>query len=703
MNQQKEVQSLHGWQVTDMTIREDETCYSQQSVSLLPQNGSQQEQINADQFLSDVSTISEHMTPDISNVSNNNAFQDRFENIFYTVADNKDKNKLCILFATKELFSSFLSNFQKGFQSQESENGVKTFKFHVQKQKCTVTSHDEDSGITVKGQGYKLWRQTGFIKLATKLYHQYVMETNESLGINEQPTSLPLPAHASTPCINRHMDGTSLISTQSIHSTGSPLAEIMKSQAEMKSQTASLMEMVINLQEQIQQINATHREHVHVQQYDAGGTEDPYSSTTEDMVHMDIAGENTRRATVTVPGAMPYNEAVKSTPVTENVAPQQSQLGTNHNKEAQRSQNEQSNRQNAGSRNVIGTNSTTGNTQTNQSQNKNKTLLIGDSLLSAVNRKGLKNNVHCAPFPGATIDIINKNISMYNLTQFKNVIIYCGGNDSATPDKMEHFKKGYETLLKFIKTKNAECMVYMCNSCPRGHTDTTRVNNEIKSLAEAHGASYVDANSAFYDYNNELRTKFYKPRDWIHLSNSGTKRLLGTINSLLPIVENFKFCVYQQVSENKPEISNSYKHGKPRYHGQHRREQQNQREPDTTLHNGRSQRVMQHNRDTISSYGGQRRSADPYPDNDNNHYQYRSTSQDTYQHEYYGRNENYGHNYARNENYGQYYDQNSHQQVERCMKCGLTNHTTIDCHHKGQLLCYACNNYGHKDSICWNK
>ena len=168
-------------------------------------------------------------------------------------------------------------------------------------------------------------------------------------------------------------------------------------------------------------------------------------------------------------------------------------------------------------------------------------------------------------------------------------------------------------------------------------------------------------------------------------------------------METFKFCVYQQVSKNKPEISNSYKNGKPRYHGQHRREQQNRREPDTTLQNGRSQHVMQHNRDTTSSYGGQRRSTDPYPDNDNNHYQYRSTSQNTYQHIYYGINENYGHNYARNENYGQHYDKNSHQQVKRCMKCGLTNHTTIDCHHKGQLLCYACNYYGHKDSICWNK
>ena len=64
------------------------------------------------------------------------------------------------------------------------------------------------------------------------------------------------------------------------------------------------MEIVINPQEQIQQINASDREHSHVQQYDAGGTEDPYSSTTQDMVLIDIEGENTRQTTVTVPVAM---------------------------------------------------------------------------------------------------------------------------------------------------------------------------------------------------------------------------------------------------------------------------------------------------------------------------------------------------------------------------------------------------------------
>ena len=339
-------------------------------------------------------------------------------------------------------------------------------------------------------------------------------------------------------------------------------------------------------------------------------------------------------------------------------------------------------------------------TERNQAAtNENTTLLIGDSLLSAVNRKGLKNNVHCAPFPGATIDVINRNITMYDLTQFKNVIIYCGGNDSARSNNMEHFKKGYDTLLNHIKNINPGCKVYVCSSCPRGDTDTTDINKLIKSVAAEHGATFVDTYSPFYDYNNELRTKFYKPRDWIHLSNSGTKRLLGTINSVLPIVENFKYCAYPQDSENMADKSNSNTDRQTRYHGKQPRRQQGRRAPNVTSQSGGTQQTTRHNQDTSASYAGRHRSADHHHDNYDCRYHHRD-SQDTYQHEQY---ENYGISYDRNQNYGNHYDTNTYKHVERCMKCGLTNHTTGDCHHTRQLLCYSCNYYGHKDSICWNK
>ena len=68
--------------------------------------------------------------------------------------------------------------------------------------------------------------------------------------------------------------------------------------------------------------------------------------------------------------------------------------------------------------------------QQNQSQSSSnasaKTLLTGDSLLSSVNKKGLRNNVHCQPFPGATVSTIVDKIDLFDLSKFRNIVIYVG-------------------------------------------------------------------------------------------------------------------------------------------------------------------------------------------------------------------------------------------------------------------------------------
>ena len=91
----------------------------------------------------------------------------------------------------------------------------------------------------------------------------------------------------------------------------------------------------------------------------------------------------------------------------------------------------------------------------NSDQNK-KTLLIGDSLLSGVNGKGLKSYGHCQPIPGARINKVKEKISMYDLSQFKHIIIYCGGYDSAESENSDSFRKAYEFLLQYIRSKNSD-------------------------------------------------------------------------------------------------------------------------------------------------------------------------------------------------------------------------------------------------------
>ena len=106
-----------------------------------------------------------------------------------------------------------------------------------------------------------------------------------------------------------------------------------------------------------------------------------------------------------------------------------------------------------------------------------------------------------------------------------------------------------EKLFLLIKKKNPAINIYLRSICPRGDTDVDNVNDVIKELSEIHNCVYVDINKTFYNKYDQLKSHFYKPRDNIHLSPSGTRGLLGCINQHIDIAESFKLCAYTKQSQ----------------------------------------------------------------------------------------------------------------------------------------------------------
>ena len=86
---------------------------------------------------------------------------------------------------------------------------------------------------------------------------------------------------------------------------------------------------------------------------------------------------------------------------------------------------------------------------------------------------------------------------------------------------------------------NNSCHIVLCNSCP---TDTTEVNEAILRLSEQYGISLIDLYKAFHDKDGNVIMRYYN-RGIIHLSSSGVKRLVGTINNELSVVCDFESCV----------------------------------------------------------------------------------------------------------------------------------------------------------------
>ena len=67
-----------------------------------------------------------------------------------------------------------------------------------------------------------------------------------------------------------------------------------------------------------------------------------------------------------------------------------------------------------------------------QIHKNSRTLLIGDSINSGVNKKGLAKNMDCVPIICGTIDSITNKLEIFDISKFDNVIITVGGNDASS-------------------------------------------------------------------------------------------------------------------------------------------------------------------------------------------------------------------------------------------------------------------------------
>ena len=182
----------------------------------------------------------------------------------------------------------------------------------------------------------------------------------------------------------------------------------------------------------------------------------------------------------------------------------------------------------------------------NTTPRHNRTLIIGDSILKGINIRGLKNGIKICTRSGAKISDIWEEISVYDLKSFSNIIICVGGNDCSSKVSIKTFEESYDQLIGFIKSANKNCTIYLSKIVPRGDTDVAEFNNSIQRLSDhwtVHQVKCIDGTSDLFFGQNGLPSPRYYTQDGIHLSNSGTKRLLDAFNRHVDMVSDHPMCV----------------------------------------------------------------------------------------------------------------------------------------------------------------
>ena len=551
-------------------------------------------------------------------VSNGSAIEkerhviDNFNGILYHVIPTY--NQINILFSTKGLYNQFVNSLDKELHSRSPNKDSPIYQTHLQGKKCVITCKKSDSSIVVTGPGNSIWRETTFIRLSLRLFKIFASE-NEA----QQPDKI----HSSTPVESRHQPHKMLPLSPIDFGKSLSHCEIQSSQPTMTDinrQLNNLCEITKNLQGQINKINEVMCQLIQkaedVQKAETIKDHLSVESSMDNHSNPITINEDVNDSKI-VPGNMSYSQALNNKqlpPIQTRNNQRKSPCDTDTNLNNKPQQKTGKSTKNSPPKsNKIGT---------SQKQSTPQTLIIGDSILSGVNQKGLRNKVECQPVSGASVDSLLEKIKIYDLKIFQNIIIYVSGNDASQNIDIEYIEEKYEQLVCLIKDKNPTINIYLCSICPRGDTCVDDINEVIKRQSAIHGGTFIDINKTFYNKNNQLKSHFYKPRDNIHLSSSGTRGLLGCINQHIDIVESFKHCAYYGPSAKID--SAAYP----------RRNESRLSAPSSNNHHGRG---VQH-----------------------------------------------------------------HNNVERCFKCGLTNHKTYQCGHKKQLQCYICKFYGHKDSVCWN-
>lgn len=202
------------------------------------------------------------------------------------------------------------------------------------------------------------------------------------------------------------------------------------------------------------------------------------------------------------------------------------------------------------------------------------TLVIGDSMIKDIHENGLdKTKVKC--IRGARISTIEEQVLKENPKDYETVIIHVGTNDCSNNKDAENAAKCYDHMIKSVREAAPDTNVLISTVCPR--TDNTahqarveNLNADIKTIGNKYSCQIVDNDACMKMKNDEADCSSLN-RSGLHLSKSGTRKLLRNINTSCSIIKKSQkstsdTSVSQRLPKNSTNANNSIHRGGSRQH-----------------------------------------------------------------------------------------------------------------------------------------
>ncbi|CAC5363367.1 unnamed protein product [Mytilus coruscus] len=174
------------------------------------------------------------------------------------------------------------------------------------------------------------------------------------------------------------------------------------------------------------------------------------------------------------------------------------------------------------------------NFQTFPDDRKDKTLIIGSSIIKGIDASKIGKDVDIRTNRGATVPILTEKIRKSNIQHYISIILVVGGNDASSRIQPEAFRETYEFMIKTVRSINPSIDIAVSEICRRRNVNTDVYNTILHRISTELNFKIIKQTDAFVSRGGDLVSTYYH-RDGIHLTNQGTIQLLRNINRVVNI------------------------------------------------------------------------------------------------------------------------------------------------------------------------
>ncbi|CAC5412804.1 unnamed protein product [Mytilus coruscus] len=158
-------------------------------------------------------------------------------------------------------------------------------------------------------------------------------------------------------------------------------------------------------------------------------------------------------------------------------------------------------------------------------------LIFGSSITKEIKATDLNDNVYFNTNRGALVSDLERKIQEIDLSPFSTIVLQFGGND--TKLSVQTFSRKYKNVIQSAKTNRIKTVI-IWGCLQRSNTSLDHINNALYEISIEENVTFINHFDNFVFRNGEIVPGLIHTNG-VHLTNSGTTKLIDNINKVTPI------------------------------------------------------------------------------------------------------------------------------------------------------------------------